>query len=272
MRAYIELSSHITALKSPSTKPSITQVEMRDLNIGDTIALNGRYCLPMPDGVGFEIDTDSYVLPVDGGDISSRGFAELLAQYPMFEFIHFNPLLSDQDLLELSATNPVLIGSDVFTPRFQTGRAVSGTDDGNSPVSTAMLSANATVSPTKPGMIATETIDISPYVGTVSSGGGADQFMVYWKVYKFEDSHDIISRNAFGRNGQMNSPTLKNMVEIDQEISDLSVYISIDSGVTWNSVSRLQVISFCCKVDNIRLAFVNNGNEKIYLAHYSVMF
>lgn len=272
MRAYIELSSHITALKSPSVKPSITQVEMGALNIGDKVALNGRYSITMPDGVSFEINSDSYVLPVDGNDISSRGFAELLAQYPMFEFIHFNPLLSDQDLVELDPTGTVLVNTTSYSARYQTGRSASGVDDGNAPVSTAMLSANNTVSPSKLGVIVTDNIDISPYVGSVSSGGGADQFMVYWRVYKFEDSHDIISRNAFGKNGQMNSPTVKNMVEIDQEISDLSVYISIDSGVTWNSVNRLQAISFCCKVDNIKLAFTNSGNDKIYLAHYSVMF
>ena len=272
MRAYIELSSHITALKSPSVKPAITQVEMGKPNLGDKVSLNGRYTIPMPDGVSFEINSDSYVLPVDGGDISSRGFAELLAQYPMFGFIHFNPLLSDQDLLELDTSGTITDGSGTHISRFQTGRSSSGVDDGNSPVSTAMLSANTTVSPSKIGLIVTDTIDIAPYVGSVMSGGGADQFMVYWKVYKFEDTHDILSRNGFGKYGQLNTPTLKNMVEIDQEISDLSVYISIDSGTTWHSVSRLTAISFCCKVDNIKLAFANTGNSKIYLAHYSVMF
>ena len=89
---------------------------------------------------------------------------------------------------------------------------------------------------------------------------------------KFEDTHDILSRKGYGKHGQLNTPTLKNMVEIDQEISELSAYISIDSGTTWHSVSRLTAISFCCKVDNIKLAFANNGTSKIYLAHYSVMF
>ena len=272
MKAYIELSSHITALKSPSVKPLITQVVMGSTNLGDKVALNGRYAIPMPDGVSFEINNNSYVLPVDGTDISSRGFAELLAQYPLFGFIHFNPLLTDQNLLELAPTGTAIISGVPVTARFQTGRSASGVDDGNSPVSTAMLSANSTVSPVKPGLIVTDPIDISPQVGTVGSGGGADQFMVYWKVYKFEDTHDIISRGNYGKHGVMNTPTLKNMVEIDQEISDLSVYISIDSGVTWQSVSRLQAISFCCKVDSFKLAFANNGNDKIYLAHYSVMF
>ena len=59
MRAYIELSSHITALKSPSVKPAITQVEMGLPNLGDTVPLNGRYAIPMPDGVSFEINSDS---------------------------------------------------------------------------------------------------------------------------------------------------------------------------------------------------------------------
>lgn len=272
MKAYIELSSHITALTSPSVKPAITQVEMGATNIGDKVALNGRYAITMPDGVSFEINSDSYVLPVDGNDISSRGFAELLAQYPMFEFIHFNPLLSDQDLTELDNTGSALLSGTTYNARFQTGRSASGVDDGNCPVSTAMLSANNTVSPSTLGLIVTEVIDISPQVGTVSSGGGADQFMLYWKIYKFEDTHDIISRGNYGKHGIKNSPTLKNMVEIDQEISDLSVYISIDSGVSWHSAKRLQAISFCCKADSIQLAFANNGNDKIYLAHYSVMF
>ena len=276
MRAYIELSSHITALKSPSVKPSITQVEMGNHNLSDKTAVNGRYALAFPDGVSFEINSNSYVLPVDGNDLSSRGFAELLAKYPMFGHIHFNPILSDQDLLEFSA-NDAWIDPNVPAvnnyPRFQTGRAASGVDDGNSPVSTALLSTNNTVTPSKPGLIVTDPIDISNFVGTVSSGGGTDQFMVYWKIFSFQDSHDILSRKAaFGKHGELNQATLKQMIEVDQEPADLSVYISIDNGITWFRVSRLQVISFCCKVDNFRLAFVNTGDEKVYLANYAVLF
>lgn len=254
-------------------EPLITQVEMKSFDIGDETPLNGRYCLPFPDGVSFTIDSNSYVFPVDGGDLSSRGFAELLAQYPMFGFIHFNPLLSDADLGELSTTNTLTVGVDTYTPRFQMGRFISGSDDGNAPISTALLPVNDTVTTPKLGCIVSEDIDISPYVGTVGSGGGADSFMVYWKVFTFSDSHDISSRDAsYGKHGVLNTPTLKNMVEVDQELSDLTVYISVDSGSTWQEVSRLQTISFCCKVDSLRVAFANNGNEKLYIAHYSVMF
>lgn len=276
MRAYIELSSHISALKSPSIKPSITQVEMGTHNLSERTAVNGRYALAFPDGVSFEINSDSYVLPVDGNDLSSKGFAELLAKYPMFGFIHFNPILSDQDLLEFSP-NDAWIDPNVPTvnhyPRFQTGRASSGVDDGNSPVSTALMPINNTVSPPKPGLIVTDPIDISSFVGSVSSGGGTDQFMVYWKIFSFQNSHDILSRKAaFGKHGEKNQAALKHLVEINQEPSDLFVYISIDNGTNWFKVSRLQVISFCCKVDNFRLAFVNTGDDKVYVANYAVLF
>jgi len=277
MRTYVDLASHASALKNPSNKPLITQVEMKAPNLGTLTPVNGRYILCSPDGVSLSVDLNSYVLPVDGGDLSSRGFAELLAKYPMYEYIFFNPILTDQDLsvstsggFDPTATFPD--GVNTWYPRYQTGRVGSGVDDGNSPTSTAILPANTTVSPVKPGMMITSAIDISPYVGSVSSGGGADQFMVYWKIYEFVVTHDILSSTNFGVHGVKNQPSHRQIKEIAQEPTDFSVYLSIDGGTTWHSAKRLEPLSFCCKVDSLKIAFKNDSGAKVYLAHYGVMF
>lgn len=272
MRVLVDLKSHVLG------SPSIVQVEQDpQLGVAGQIVINGKYALPIMKDVEFPIDETSYILPVDGGDVSSISFAHLLAMYPMFGTVYYNPLLTATDVteLDLTATFKQYYPPDpipVFLPtRAQTGRSNLLPNSGQLPTHTAILAANNTVTPPHPGMLITKEIDIGPY--TLDSLGipvGADEFMLYWKINSFWISEDISA--SFGLNAGTNSPAQRFIQEIDQEPSDFSAYISPDDGDHWSAAGLLEPISFGTKTTKIRLAFTNTARSKVFLAAFAVLF
>lgn len=261
MRVLVDLSSN-----------DILQVE-RSPEIGDTTKINGKYAIEVPLG-SLDVDTSYYVLPVDGGDITSLAYEELLARYPQFEFVAFNPLLEASDVADFDFTavldntsNQVLSApyTGTFSVRAQTGRG-SGADVGVSPFSTAVLTPNEQTSPPRPGLLITDTIDISAATG----GNGAQDFLVYWKVHQIDTSADILS--DYGTLSGTNSPAIRSQTEIAQEPSGFSVAISFDDGSTYTPVGLLQSISHCTTTTTLRLAFANTSPDKVYLATYAILF
>lgn len=210
---------------------------------------------------------------IDGNDLASQSMARLLAVYPMFGNIYFNPLLTDEHVDELDFTfdwkEPGT--GDIFNPRFQTGREAPLDDSGQYPTHTALLSANNTVSPRRPGLIVTDEIDIGPYtVDCDDKQVGTDEFMVWWKLYDFTTTADIAS--DFGAQAGKNEPALRYVEETDQEPTDFSAYISIDGGANWCLVGLLEPVAFCEKTTKVMLAFVNTGLAKKYIASFALMF
>jgi hypothetical protein len=100
---------------------------------------------------------------------------------------------------------------------------------------------------------------------------GADDFMVYWKIYEITTSHDI-GDPTYGALAGTNEPAIRSIEETPQEPSDFHVYLSIDDGANWHEVGWLEALGFCCKAEEIRLAFLNESTEKVYLASFAVMF
>jgi len=210
---------------------------------------------------------------VDGYDLASQGMARLLAAYPMFGNVYFNPLLTADHVGELdfnfSFKDPST--GEFFKPRFQTGRE-SGVDDaGQYPTHTALLAQNEGTLIPRPGLLVTEEIDISAY--TLDCDGksvGTDEFMLWWKLYHFEITHDIAS--DFGATQGTNSPAIRYVEEMDQEPSGFSAYISIDGGANWCEVGLLEPVSFCEKTKKVLIAFKNTGNVKRYIASFALLF
>lgn len=234
------------------------------------MAVNGKYVLPTPEGVTVHVDSSSFVLPAaNPSSVVAQAYAGLLAQFPQYENILFNPLLVDTDIDDLDLDGLFIDPNtaDEFTTRAQVGRGTGGPfTSGQAPINSAMLAENSTVSPTRPGMLITDTIDIGPLTG----GIGADEFVVYWYIYDCSTTHDI---NAdFGAQAGVNQPALRNVIETDQEPADLQVYISLNDGTSWTEVNRLVPVAFCEKGKLVRLAFRNNSTSKSYLAAYAVMF
>lgn len=248
----------------------ILQVEKVPL-VGETAAINGKYVLPTPEGVTVYVTPDSVVLPVsDPNSVVGQAYAGLLAQFPQYENILFNPLLEDTDLddLDFAATFTDPNTFDVFSPRASTGRGTGGPlTSGQAPTNTSLLPANDAVTPTRPGLIITDEID----VGALTMNVGADEFVVYWYLYDCSTTEDV--RSSFGALAGQNLPALRNVIETDQEPLDFQAYISTNGGASWVEVQRLVPVSFCDKAKTIRLAFRNNNtDQRKYTAAYAVMF
>lgn len=290
MRILVDLASHLSAPLGGT--PLITQVEQDPpTNVAGQTAINGRYSIPVPKGVSFPVDTSSYVLDGaglnDGGDVVSQAFAHLLAAYPMYGNIYFNPLLTSLDVDELDLTATFKDSTDPNNPaylptRAQTGRA-AGPAAGNMPTHTAILAANTAApndpgtfvliggTPSHPGILVTDEIDIGPY--TLDAYGnvvGTDDFVVYWKLYGFDVTQDVAT--DYGAFAGQNDPALRYILETDQEPPGFRVYISPDNGANWCETGLLEPVSFGAKTTSIRLAFRNDGAAKVYLAQFAVLF
>lgn len=241
----------------------ILQVE-KTPEIGDPVPFNGKVFIPIPEGAKVEVDSSSYISPVDGSDVSSLAQAGLLAQYPQYGFILFNPLLSANDVAQLDLA---ALGPDSEIARVQTGRGAGPAAVGQAPTMTAILKQNALISPARPGCVVTTTIDISAQTG----GVGADEFMVWWQIVDFSTSDDVFS--SIGATSGQNTPAIKSLTEIDQEPGDFEVHLSINDGIAWTQMGRLEPTGFCVKNHLLRLAFVNRSTSvKRYLCAYSIMF
>lgn len=248
----------------------ILQVE-KNSSLGEPIDYTGKVCLPIPEGVTIRVTPSSIILPsTDPNSVILQSYLGLLAQYPQYANILFNPLLEAADMSELDPSGVLSIGAPVtaYHPaRFQMGRA--GAPAGASPGSVAMLESNDTlgVGLERPGVITTTTIDIGPYTADL----GADEFMVYWYLYEMSVSVDASS--GFGAFAGQNQPSLKSWIEIDQEPANFEAYISINGGFNYFPISRMTPIAFCKPGRYIRLAFKNeSASAKRFLAAYALMF
>jgi len=275
MRILVDLRTHLDG------DPQITQVEkVPVLGSDGARAVNGKYIIPTIPGADFRIDSTDYVLntgAIDGGDVSSIAHAHLLAMYPMFGHIYFNPLLTDDHVgeLDLTATfkevnlappyGPSPPEEPVYFPtRAQTGRTAAPA--GQMPMATAVMAQNDTMAPERPGILISDAIDISSYTG----GVGADQFMLYWKLYGFTVTDDVVAE--YGALAGTNTPALRQVLEVDQEPSGFLAYISTDDGVNWSEAGLLEPVTFVSPSTEFRVAFKNTSSDKVYLCTFAVLF
>lgn len=246
MRILVDLASHMLG------SPQILQVE-KTPPLGEPVPVNGKYVIPVIEGSTVQITPTTYVLPVNGSDIYSRMYAELLAQYPMFQHIYFNPLLTAANAGEFDLT---------VSPFIPAIRAQIG----SVPNMTAILPKNTAWIPGSNGYLLTDAIDLVPY----TAGEGADEFMVYWKLYGYDVSHDVFADS--GALAGDNLPTIRSIKEVEQEPPGFTVRVSNNDGLNWETANRLRHVTFCDKGTDLRVSFTNEGTEKIYLATYAVMF
>jgi len=276
MRLLVDLLGHL------SNDPQVVQVQRIPV-IGTTgaEAINGRYAIPVPMGIDFPISSSDIILDGAGdivaSSVVSEAYAHLLALFPQFENVYFNPLLTSDHVDELvldqtfhftdrSLTPPVQ-----FFPRFQTGREEGVPDDGQMPTHTALMPVNSGMTTPRPGLIITDSIDIGPHTLDCDSNEvGTDEFMVYWKLYDFTVTQDIAA--DAGLLAGTNTPALRMLEEMDQEPANFSVWLTTDDGANWCQVRRLEPIAFCDKSTAVRLAFRNDSTSKFFLASYALLF
>jgi hypothetical protein len=241
---------------------------------GELVDLTGKYNIPIPEGVKVAVGPNSFVLPSSNPDsVVAKAFSGLLAQFPQYDNILFNPLIEDTDINDLDLAGVLNEGVPVSAShrsRVQVGRGTGGLlPSGTAANSVALLESNNTLGAgnERPGVLITDTIDIGPLTG----GLGSNDFMVYWYIYDFETSTDV--RASFGFFAGQNTPALRNVVEVDQEPNDLEVFISINNGANFLPVQRLVPITFCDAASQIKLAFKNTDPlKKKYVAQYALLF
>lgn len=256
-----------------SYENEIVQVE-KNPPLGSPVVRNGTYMVPVAEGVRVTVEPGSFVLPsADPNSVVARNFAGLLAQFPQYENILYNPLIEGADIGDLDPAGVLNEGTPVsasYASRFQIGRAPGGPlPAGNAANSVAVLPNNdsAGVGFERPGVLVSDTIDIGPVTG----GMGATEFAVYWYLYEFDTTEDV--RSSFGLFAGQNTAALREVTEIDQEVSDLEVFLSANDGANYTQVQRLMPISYCNPVSLMRIAFKNNNPlRKRYVAHYALLF
>lgn len=236
-------------------------------DVGDSRTFNGKFAVPIPEMVSVALDAASYVLPVDGGDVTSKAMAQLLVQYPMYANVVFNPLLTPADVADLDL-------AAVFTPTGDITRAFLGRGAGPLPTGVVpnvvgVLPQNSTLVPPpgRPGLLISDTIDIGPMTG----GAGADEFMVWWKLYAFNTTDDVTS--AFGATAGKNEPAVRSIIEVDPEPVGFEVWLSHDDGATYILMDRLTPTDFTVFGTLLRIAFRNTDTaNRRYVAAYAILF
>jgi hypothetical protein len=235
--------------------------------------VNGKYVIPIPEGASIQVTRDTVVLPSsDPSSVVAQSFGAFLAQFPQYDHIAYNPLIEDTDVDDLDLTAAPTIDGSTYITRAQTGRGTGGPlVSGQASNTTAILPVNSTVTPARPGLLVTDTIDVGAFLPppTDCEIPAVEEFVVWWKIYEFDVSHDI--RSDFGLHTGENAPALRRIVEIDQEPSTLEVYLSTDDGQTWVRVNRMDPVCVCPGTD-VRLAFLNLSTTKVYLASYAILF
>jgi len=114
------------------------------------------------------------------------------------------------------------------------------------------------------GSLTSENIDITA-LNPVTPG--TDEVMVWWKIAKMETSADINSKYD-----GTNTPSLNSLREIAQEPADLSVWVSNNNGVSWYETPYLEPVDLINAGTDIRIAFVNKGDDPLYLLGYCILF
>lgn len=233
---------------------------------GTATPINGKFVVDIPDGVyPPRINAGSRLINLASpGYMTGQIYDGLQRSFPGYQNFIFNQLLTstDDSRLDPSATFPVDSGPPEhhWKVRYQSGR--SGAPPlGMAPGGVALLPENSHTVPSRPGLIITNTLDIGPYTG----GLGAKSFIVYWKVYTMDTSHDVMD---FGT-GE-NIPAVKNLIEAPQDL--LEAFLSVNDGAGYTPVNRLSPCVTCDPGTLIRLAFVNHNPFKVYITAYAVMF
>lgn len=227
----------------------------------ETTVMNGKFVIDVPDGV-----TPPLEIPSDVSTLNHGMTEQFLARYPRYQFIEMNWLCTDNDSAKLDLAASLTLGTGPtatsWPSRAQVGRNGAMSHNGMAPNSACVLPVNTGVTPVRPGVLITDTIDVSG-----DRPDGVSDVMLYWRVFQFTTSHDVMNY-ATGAN----SPAVKTLTEPDQSLADLEVYVSVNDGAGYVKASRLQPTTPCDSGSSIRVAFVNHGATPLYLAAYAVLY
>jgi hypothetical protein len=140
----------------------------------------------------------------------------------------------------------------------------------------------ATVDPTVPTRIQLRPVPpTNTQVTVVAAGGvvgytiveahpGTDEVMMWWKINRMSVTEDQGSTQA--TTPTTNNPSIKSLVEINEEDSFFLAYASVDDGASWYRIPYLEPIDLINAGTELRVAFLNVGDTKIYVEGFCVLF
>jgi len=208
-----------------------------------------------------------HLIPQDGSatDIGARAAQEFLIRYPMYDYVTYNYLLEASDIaaLDLAPAAPTQPGT---RPRCQVGRGIGPSSVGQAPCSTVLLAQNAYPGTHRPGIVITDTIDLSGVVP-----GGTDEVMLWWKLMRrdYTTIEDVVYGYGVTAN---NSPSIRTLTEVVDQPAGIVVYASNDDGVNWYQADYLEPTDLVNLGTNLRICFVNNTAAAYYLLGFVVLF
>jgi hypothetical protein len=262
MRIYADLNR--IGDSAPESESVIIQVAPKP-PVGSATPINGKFVVPVPDGIALPEITVSSRLLGSGGVVESL-YSAWLAANRSFDFVHYNALLTSTDHARLDVDGRFVseMGPPprIWNTRAQFGRAGAMSQNGLAPGSVTVLAANTTVLPARPGLLVTEPFDIS-----AQRPQGADRFLVYWKWYSVTRTHDVMNYAT-----EANTPALRQLVEVAEAPSSTAVYLSADGGAGYVAVRPGVPCTACTPGTLLRLAFVNHSATPYYLAAYAVLY
>ncbi len=213
--------------------------------------MNGKYVLDFPDCIEIGAELGKYVnfnLTFLINDIKAKFFEA----YPTYDFLIYEPLLDSSSSFVKTEMFPTSTGQKYS--RFQVGAVPN----------VAMIPKPN--SDSRSGIAITSEIDIT---ALTDDSLGRETFFPYFRIVKKVVTHDETPVDLSGYTSNNQAPSITY-----QEVNDLyySVYISENNGNTYEKMTRLTPFSFNQRTDSIRLAFVNDSNDDLYILSYALMF
>jgi hypothetical protein len=182
-------------------------------------------------------------------------------RYPMYENAAWNFFLTSSDMAAIDVSSPVPSPVVSTKPRCQIGRGVGPLPVGAVPNSVAILPRNTGVAPTQPGLLVTDTIDISAI-----APAGTDEVLLWWEIAQVSTSNDNVHSLTLA------TPAIKTLTSVAQEPASLDVYVSNDDGATWYQADRLLPVDLVNPGTDLRVAFVNNSSTRVNLLGFAVLY
>jgi len=247
---------------------------------GESTVSNGKFYVPVPEGVGIEVTPiSSLIVPDQVTTLPGEIASQFLARNPMYDHVLWNFFLEATDIaaLDLGPGTPSPTSGNVLSgfiptlspgpngPRCQVGRGSVG-PTGVAPNSVAVLPRNLNRTPGTYGGLVTELLDTTPFTGP----SGTDEVLVWWKLAEVNTQEDVL--NGFNATVGINQPALRELVETTQEPAGFLVYASADDGVTWHECRLTEPTDLVTAGTDLRIAFVNNTEIKYHLLGFIVLF
>lgn len=179
----------------------------------------------------------------------------ILNAFPSNKYLHLNPLLDATDY-DFDFNTSIELDDGQGTLRVYPTRIKQG----DTPNVMAVMSNNTHQGYNTYGVALTNTIALqSQNVQTVT---------LFWKVVHKTFTQDKTPVDTYATT--TNDPSNLTYEEVDPSL--FSVYITNNGGITYESVSYLQPVSFSVLAQNVTIAFVNRSDRDAYILTYGIMY